>query len=264
MEKENGIGLVLSGGGIRGVAHIGVIRALEESGIIPTHVSGSSAGAIIGALYAAGLSWQDMLAFMHNTKIFSFSNYAIGKPGIIDTNKFQPLLAIHLPHDRFESLTKKLFVTASDMINGRAQVFAAGALVRPLLASMAVPGVFSPVMIDDVLYADGGITDNFPIGPLHESCSKIIGVCVNPLATATVSDLSSSYALLHRAVVMERANAPLAKFKQCDVFINPQGLVDYGMFSMSHIDEIFEIGYNDAKKAINNHREALPKIELPN
>jgi NTE family protein len=79
------IGLVLSGGGMRGVAHIGAIKALEEKGIFPTYIAGTSAGAVVGALYAYGYKWEDMLTFFKGIQIFDIKKYAINKPGFLDT-----------------------------------------------------------------------------------------------------------------------------------------------------------------------------------
>ena len=78
-------GLVLSGGGARGAAHIGAIKALEEFGISPTHVSGTSAGAIVGALYAAGVNWPEILNFFKTISIFQTTRYARNKPGFINS-----------------------------------------------------------------------------------------------------------------------------------------------------------------------------------
>ena len=82
------IGLVLSGGGMRGVAHIGAIKALEEHGIFPNHIAGSSVGAIVGALYAYGHSWDKILEFFKNIQILDLKKYALNKPGFIDAEKF--------------------------------------------------------------------------------------------------------------------------------------------------------------------------------
>ncbi|UCD61578.1 MAG: patatin-like phospholipase family protein, partial [Flavobacteriaceae bacterium] len=79
------IGLVLSGGGFRGIAHIGVLKALNEFGFQITHIAGTSAGAVIGALYAGGLNWKQILEFIKEVNIFSLNNYALGKPGFVDT-----------------------------------------------------------------------------------------------------------------------------------------------------------------------------------
>ena len=111
-------GLVLSGGGIRGVAHIGVIKALEEHGIYATHISGTSAGAIVGALYAGGVKWEDILEFFKVIPIFHANRFARKKPGFLDTEKFYDEFKKFFPQDSFESLPKELFITATDIIKG--------------------------------------------------------------------------------------------------------------------------------------------------
>ena len=84
------IGLALSGGGMRGVAHLGVIKALEERQITSTHIAGSSAGAVVGALYAYGYDWKEILDFFKSVQLLNITKYALGKPGIIDAEKFYP------------------------------------------------------------------------------------------------------------------------------------------------------------------------------
>jgi NTE family protein len=246
--------MVLSGGGIRGVAHIGFLRALEEEGIAPTIISGSSSGAVIGALYAAGYGWQGILRFFQDNTFFSFSKYAFGKPGMMDTSKYRPLLEDYFPHDDFQSLQRRLYVTTSDLINGETRIYSEGPLIDTLLASCAVPGVFSPVTMNGIVHIDGGVTNNFPVEPLIGKCDYLIGVFVNPLRKIKASELTSAFAVLERAFTMDRSGTSTRKFRHCDLLIAPQKLADYGMFSMSQINEIFEIGYEEAKQVLINDR----------
>ena len=127
-------GLVLSGGGFKGIAHIGVIKALDEVGFEITHIAGTSAGAIIGALYAGGLDWKQILEFIKKVNIFSINNYAVGKPGFVDTEKFCSKFAEFFPADNFESLKIPLFITATNILDGSLKVFTEGELIRPILA----------------------------------------------------------------------------------------------------------------------------------
>lgn len=246
-------GLVLSGGGVRGVAHIGAIKALEEHGIRPEYISGASSGAIVGAFHAAGHGWEETLAFFRGMSIFAWGNYAHGKPGMLDADKFRTGFENYFPEDRFEALKKKLFVVASDIISGRSRVFHEGPLIRTLLASSAVPGVFSPVVIDDSLYSDGGITNNFPVEPLLAPCDRIIGVFVNPLKQVTANELRSSFAVLERAFSMDRSSRSIQKFADCDLVISPESLAAFGTFSTKHVDEIFRIGYEAALRKLEEY-----------
>jgi len=248
-------GLVLSGGGVRGAAHSGVIKALEEHGIRPEYIAGASSGAIVGAFYAAGHGWEETLDFFRGMSIFTWGNYARGKPGMLDADKFRKGFEKYFPGDRFEALKKKLFVVASDLIKGRSRVFQEGPLIRTLLASSAVPGVFSPVVIDDSLYSDGGITNNFPVEPLLATCDRIIGVFVNPLKQVSANELRSSFAVLERAFSMDRTSHSIRKFDDCDLVISPESLAAFGTFSTQHVDEIFRIGYEAALRKLEAYEQ---------
>lgn len=256
--SEINYGLVLSGGGVRGLAHIGVIKALEEEGISPSFISGSSAGAIIGAFYAAGYSPDEMLDFFHRSSIFSFNKYAYGKPGFLDTNKFYEMFKAYFPEDNFGALKKRLFVNTTNVLTGKTRYFHDGPLIPAVLASAAFPVVLSPFEIDGELYADGGITNNFPVEPLLVNCQKIIGVYVNPLDIIVASDLTSSGSVLDRALKIGMNNISIQKFSQCDLVISPAALSTIGVFSTSLLNESYLIGYEQAKRQI----EEIRKLKL--
>lgn len=240
------LGLVLSGGGVRGVAHIGVIKALLENGIEPEVVSGSSAGSVVGALYCQGYSPDQMLEFFKITPLFHINKFAFSKPGFIDTDKFYADFLKYFPHNDFESLKKKLFVTTVDLCDGLIKVFSTGKLIKPLLASSAFPGLFSPVEIDQVLYADGGILDNFPTAPVLNSCETVIGVYASPLNRISPDGLKHSVNVLERAIRINYSKRSRAKFRHCALLINPAKLVNYGLLDIGKIEEIYQIGYESA------------------
>ncbi|MFT4534520.1 MAG: NTE family protein [Saprospiraceae bacterium] len=248
--ENNKYGLVLSGGGVRGVAQIGAIKALEENGIFPTIISGSSVGAVVGAFYAAEYSWEEMLDFFRSTTLFSFHNFSFRKPGFVDTDKFLEVFQKYFPDDSFEMLKKKLYVTTSDMVRNKTRFVHNGELILPLLASAAFPGVFSPVRINSSLYADGGITNNFPVEPLLSECEKIIGVYVNPIKKITMKDLNSAVSVVERAYSISRANISMQKFSSCHIVISPDELNRFSSFGGRHIDKIFKIGHEETKKVL--------------
>ncbi len=255
--NSSNTGLVLSGGGIRGVAHIGAIKALEEFEIHPTHIAGTSAGAIVGALYAGGISWEEILDFFKTTSIFQTRKYARNKPGFVDTEKFYDDFKRLLPHDNFNALEKALYVTATDIIKGSLKVFNSGELIAPVLASASFPGVFTPTKIANSYYIDGGVLNNFPVELLQPECSTIIGVYVNPLNTITPIDLKHSYNVVERAYKIKMAADSITKFNTCDIIISPLQLNTFNTFSMSKINEIFDIGYINAKRTIETQLAQL-------
>ena len=256
------IGLVLSGGGIRGIAHIGAIKALEEHGIYPTHIAGTSAGAIVGALYANGIGWEEMLDYFKNLEFFSLAKYARNKPGIMDSTKFYDELKQHLPDDSFESLKKSLYITATDLLDGTLKVFHKGELIWPLLASAAMPGMFTPVKIDNDYYIDGGTLNNFPVELIKMFCDQIIGVYVNPLGKEKIENLNHSYSIVERAYQIKTAYESKSKIKDCDVFIHPKNMNDYNLFSMKNSNIIFNLGYEAAIEALKDFDIAQKTSDL--
>lgn len=245
-------GLVLSGGGARGVAHIGVLKALEEKQIEITHLSGTSAGAIVGALYAAGHSWEIILKFFKKVPIFHYKRYAHNKPGFIDTIKFYKDFFPLFKEDDFSILKRKLYIPATNLIEGSETIFTEGQLIKPVLASAAFPGLFTPVIINETPYVDGGVLNNFPVEPLKAVCNTIMGVYVNPLEEVSLAQLRHSYQIAQRAYQISFGSQCLPKFKTVDVLIAPKRLEKYGMFNLKSIDAIFEIGYEAAKKGLEN------------
>ncbi|WP_109302357.1 patatin-like phospholipase family protein [Aquimarina sp. AU474] len=250
MGSPKNIGLVLSGGGFKGVAHIGAIKAFEEAEIIPNYISGTSAGAIVGSLYAGGYTHEEIKKFFTKTPLFKFNRFTRKKPGFLDSEKFQEDLDFFFPENTFESLQKKLFITATNLVEGTIKVFDKGTLIKPLLASAAFPGVFTPILINGELYADGGILDNFPVTPLQAKCDLIIGVDVSPIKKPNITDFKHSYNVMQRAYYLRAMPNAEIKFSQCDIVVQPKKLVNYGIFSTSGLENIFDLGYQEAKKQI--------------
>jgi len=247
------IGLVLSGGGMRGAAHIGAIKALEENGIFPTHIAGSSAGAIVGALYAYGYKWGDMLTFFKGIQLLDIKKYAINKPGFLDAEKFYSNFKAYLKNDDFSFLNKKLIITAANILTGELKTFSSGELIKPILASAAFPGIFAPVKIEDSYYVDGGSLNNFPVELLKEKCDIIIGVYVNGYDTIPFTDLKNTYNVVERAFKLKTVKEDLEKFSACNMIVYPEGLSKFGIFDKKNLDEVFNIGYNSTKAAFVNN-----------
>jgi NTE family protein len=245
-------GLVLSGGGVRGVAHIGAIKALEEYGIYPSHIAGTSAGAIVGALYAGGHTWEDILDFFKTTQIFSINNYARSKPGFVDTEKFYDHLKSYLPKDSFASLRTPLYITATNLLDGTLKVFHRGELIKPILASVAVPGLFAPVAFKSGYYVDGGTLNNFPVDLIKLQCDQVVGVYVNPFEKMKITDLKHAHNVLERAYHIMVANETILKFEDCDILIRPDRMAEFSMFSLKNIDTLFELGYKATLSVLKN------------
>ncbi len=180
-DKQYNIGLVLSGGGARGFAHLGVIEALNEVGIRPDVISGTSAGAIIGVLYADGHTPTEILKMMNGGSRLDFMRPALPREGLLQISGIMKILKSCLNSKKFKDLKIPLFVAATDMNNGKAVYFSEGDLLDPVIASASIPVLFQPVKIDDISYVDGGVLDNLPVRPIENKCRILIGSFVNPI-----------------------------------------------------------------------------------
>jgi NTE family protein len=255
--RARDVGIVLSGGGSRGIAHIGVLRALIEHGIRPDRVAGTSVGALIGALYAAGHSPAAMIDFFHNRSPFRFANVTLGKPGIIDTEKVVANFEEYFPADSFEALEKHLAIVATDIVNSDPVIFDSGPLIRAVLAACSWPVVFTPTEIDGRWFADGGIVNNFPVELLEGHCDAILGVYVSPLRPVEQAGLTNAFSVLQRCLEVGMFQNSRFKFGRCDAVICPPALSQYGTFDTRHLDDIEALGYAAACEQMDAILEAV-------
>lgn len=252
MELEHKLGLVLSGGGAKGAAHIGVIKAMQERGIRPTIVSGTSAGAIIGAMYCGGYDAEVMLDFFSNTPIFRPSYYTWKKPGIINSEVFKQVFLKLFPDNSFEKLNLPLHIVATDITLARQKVFSSGELITPLLASASFPVLFAPLEIGDSLFSDGGILNNFPTDLIRQDCMTLIGVNIEHIDPINKNELKSTFSVMQRIFSIGTRFNSLIKYQDCDIVIAPSKLNKYRTFDMYKIMEMYELGYSEACKTFDN------------
>ncbi|MCE2612992.1 patatin-like phospholipase family protein [Flavobacteriaceae bacterium D16] len=251
------IGLALSGGGARGIAHLGALQVLREEGIEPSIISGTSAGAIIAAFYASGMQPEDIFEFIQSTEIFSLKKYARNKPGFVDTEKFYDRFRECFSSDNFAALSIPVLVTATNLLSGSPVVFTEGELVRPILASAAFPGVFAPVQIGDNYYIDGGVLNNFPVDLISGKCKKIIGIYVNPFEKRAYKDFKRSLSILERAYQIRAAHDSLSKFDDCTLVISPEGLKRFNTFDLNDLEAIYQLGYESTLRTLDANRSIL-------
>ncbi|HNR41285.1 MAG TPA: patatin-like phospholipase family protein [Bacteroidales bacterium] len=240
-EKTYDTGLVLSGGGARGFAHIGVLQALNETGIYPDVISGTSAGALVGVLYADGFSPREIMKMMNSTSRLHYIRPTIPREGLLQISGIERILRENLRAKRFEELKLPLYVTVTDLNNGKAEYFSRGELIEPVIASASIPVLFKPVIINDIHYVDGGVLDNMPIRPLENRCSRIIGSFVNPVGyEETVVSLTQ---IAERVFMLNMSKEVLEKKERFDLFIAPQELKNYKILDPEKAVEVFDLGY---------------------
>lgn len=232
------------------MAHIGALKALRERGLEPASISGSSVGALIGALYAGGASEGEMLGFFKETPLFRYDFLSILKPGLLDTDRYHKVFESYWPHNRFEALSKPLFVTATNLQRGEERVFSKGELIRPLLASAALPPIFSPVLIEGELYSDGGIMNNFPLEPLEAGAGFLIGSNVSVVTNVPKKEISSSLQLAARTTELMIYAINREKMSRCNLLFEPPELEKIGVLDKKGIEKAYRIGYDYASRAL--------------
>lgn len=246
----NKIGLTLSGGGVKGMAHLGVLQYLLELGIKPSLIAGTSAGSLVGAFYAAGFSPKEILEIGKIEKIFNYSNFfKRNGVGLFSTDVFGDIVKKYIAHDTLELLEIPLYITATDLTNAKLKVFNKGSLSTAIKASCCVPLIFQPVLFEGAYLTDGGILNNFPVNLLQDKATKIIGVNVNSL---NIMNGKMSYKkLIERTIQLAIGNSAKTIKDMCDVYIELPNMENYSTFDFKKADEIYQTGYVYAKEKKN-------------
>lgn len=241
---QNEVGIVLSGGGARGIGHLGVLKVLEECGIKPAVISGTSAGAIVGAFYSAGYSTDETIDIIEHHRFFNIAHMLFRKQGVFAMNAFETLFHKYFPKNTFEDLDIPLYAAATDILKGETVYFSSGNLTQAIMASSCIPIVFQPLSFEGRLYVDGGVLNNFPVEPLIEKCNIIIGSHVNSIKKE--SETVHMRDILDRSFHLAMSNAVRHKGHICDVFIEPPNMSQFSIFDTKRARQIYEYSYRHA------------------
>jgi NTE family protein len=239
------IGITLSGGGARGIAHIGVLKALEEMGVAISVISGTSAGAVVGSLYAHGYKPEEILSIIQKVSVFKSVKPAWTWIGLLSLEGLRDVFLKYIPENNFDALKIPLTVAATDIEKGEIVYFSRGELIPCIMASSCVPAVFAPVSFDGKLLVDGGVLDNLPSKPIRAKCDCLIGSHCNPIGSEF--DAKNLKTIIERSLLMAVAGNTQESRKLCDVFIEPTGLDKFTGFGLNKAQEIFDIGYQFTK-----------------
>jgi NTE family protein len=241
-------GLVLSGGGAWGFAHIGLIRALEERGIAPDIIAGTSIGALIGAGYASGYTSEELLQIVSHIHMARFATIHLPTQGLLELTWPEKLLRSVIPADSFDALKIPLVVAATNLSKGEIVHFRSGTLIDKVIASASVPVVFTPREIDGDEYVDGGLLDNFPVTAIRDECEQIIGMHVQPKHYG--AKLTNLLHVAAQSFLLSVRMQGASQAHLCDLFIEPD-LSGHHFFDFSDAKKIALSGYEAAQKALS-------------
>jgi NTE family protein len=274
---REGIGLALGGGGVRGLAHILVLEALDDLGCKPSIIAGTSMGSVVGALYASGMSgreikervkghtiskndsWRSLLD--KKTELLKWVEIFApewGRGGLLKADRFLRYLFGEIRKTRFEELDIPLIVVAADFWEASEVVFEEGELLPAIKASIAVPGVFAPVSFGGRVLVDGGVVNQVPYDHIIDRCGLTIAVDVGRTRVPGKSEVPSVLeSILGTFDIMQAAAlAQKTKHRKPDIYVRAE-ICDVGMLHFHKIEDVF----NQAEPAIEMLKMQLSHLK---
>ncbi|HRD90440.1 MAG: patatin-like phospholipase family protein [Candidatus Accumulibacter sp.] len=252
------LGLALGGGAARGFAHVGVIKVLESQGIVPDIVVGSSAGAVVGALYAAGHSGFELQKLAHKLDENRISDWSLPARGVLKGESLQQFVNEAVGQRPLEGLKRPFAAVATDLHSGESIVFRSGNTGMAVRASAAVPGVFQPVKVSGREYVDGGLSSLIPVRAARQMGSDVV-IAVDISARPAGQPVRSTLEILLQTFTIMGQSLARYELREADVVIQPQvGNIGSTDFQARH-DSILE-GERAAQAALPKIREALRRL----
>ncbi len=262
-QTEKTVGICLGGGGAIGFAHLGALQALEEHGIFPTHLSGTSIGSVLGVMYAKGYSPKEIMQIIKKEKMYKMLHFF--KPNITRTKGLSNHKKINKFYDKyiasndFDSLRLSMSICCVNINNGKDTFISSGHQLKEFtIASMSVPFFYEYVTINGINYVDGAIVNNFPVEPLLAyRCNKIIGI--NVINFESLGITPSKWELLPAAYALINESMNKSRFKLCDYYIPLEGFnsIDFFVLSYRKFQEFYQKGYDEMIKYIHLHPDIM-------
>ena len=218
---EQGFTLVLGGGGCRAHGHVGVIRVLERSGLRPSLIVGTSAGSLVGALYAAGLSADQLERQGHNLAADSLRDWRFPGLGLFGGDAIRRFVVARVGPVSIESLPTRFVAVATDLKSGELRAFDRGDLAQAVQASSSVPGLIEPVRIGGRLYVDGSLVSPVPVGVARRYAANPV-VAVDVSFPPEEAELDGAYDALYQAFSILTRRLALEERAKADVLIAPR------------------------------------------
>lgn len=255
-KKPYRLGVALSGGGARGFAHAGALKALEEAGLRPDVIAGVSAGSVVAVMYAAGVAPDDILGVFRKGKFGDFARISPHGGGLFRITRFrQHVMKFLNGISRLEDLHIPTYIGVTDIDNGVPVAFSKGPIGDIMQASCSMPIIFHPVTIDGVKYVDGGVLHNLPAWILRDKCDFLIGLNCSPMRREKPD--SSIFDIAMRTYVLMSKAQQAGDIEQCDLKVEMTELANYKVFNLKEINKVFLDGYVKMRAALKTIDKSL-------
>lgn len=250
------LGIVISGGAAKSIAALGVLKALEEMGIRPAMMSGSSGGGLVSVFCGAGYPPEDQVNMVMKAGAMTYLRPTLSRGGFFSMAGARKAYHHYLGDKDFRDLEFPIYLAATDVDTGEAVYFGdEGEVIPPLVASTSIPALFRPINMDGKMYIDGSVANNLPVEPIVGKCDKIIGIVTSGIGREKRP--RSFRAVLGRATEISLYQNAQLRFDRCDHIIQPKGLYKFGSFEISKARYIFASGY---ETALQNEKEILAAL----
>ena len=251
MRREKTLGFALGSGGSRGIAHIGFLQAMEEAGIEPDYIAGCSMGAIVGAVYAAGKSIDEMQAAAKKLRLLDIIAPTGGKGGLFDTRKIRKLLTSLIGDIKFSDLKIPFRCIAVDMISQRVIEFSSGNVVDAVIASSCIPTVFRPIEQGNMRLVDGGVLERVPYARVKKMGADVV-VAVDVLGWRECSEKCPGIigVMMQTFDVMDNYRTLRQREEDKDIYdfwLEPD-LGTMSQYSLKQMHTAYEKGYEIGKE----------------
>lgn len=260
MSQMNNIGLALGSGAARGLAHIGILKALEENNINIDIISGSSAGALIGGLYCCGIS-PDMirkLAIQIDKRMWM--DLTVPRKGVLKGDRIEEILKLITGNKRIENLDKKLIIVATDLNKSEKVIIREGPVYKAIRASISIPGFFEPVRIGEKILVDGGVVDRVPVKVIKDEGADFV-IAADVGFSDYQSRLFHVFDIIQKSIDIMAERILEVDLSYADILLKPPlSHIESSKFEM--VDECFQIGYNTTIREMDNIIASLKKYNL--
>jgi NTE family protein len=254
------VGLALGGGAAKGFAHIGVIKMLEANGIKPVVVSGTSAGSVVGALYASGMDAYALQQKAVALDEASIRDVSLFSGGVVKGQKLQDYVNAQLGERTFEKLKKPLAVVATRLEDGQRTVFVRGNVGQAVRASSSIPGVFEAVSIGKHHYVDGGVVSPVPVDAARDlGADFVVAVDISSKASGA-ADPSSMLGNVNRSIAIMGQKLGAAELARADVVIRPS-VNDIGATDFAQKNRAILEGERAAQAALPQIRARIAALQ---
>lgn len=261
--KKPVVALVLGSGGARGYAHIGVIEALEKQGIRPDFIVGTSAGSIVGSIYASGKSAQQLHQIALDLKVNDVRDFKVGKKGFFDGKKVEEYINKLVDGQSLENLKIPMYVVATQLKDGNKTIFNHGDTGLAVRASVTIPSMFAPTLIDGKEYVDGGLVSPVPVNIARDLGADVI-IAVDILAQPKYTETNNMWGLFNQNINIMQNTLAAEELRNADIVIQPDLREKAHIFDLSTRESTIRAGEDATQLKMKQIQSVLLRSEYVN